>query len=503
MRLVYVVLPILVLGVSGIYAGIQGRNALSDDAFILLRVLRHALEGEGLRFNPGETGVQPCTSPLNLLLTFFLAKTLSLFGMPIESACLNSAAILFMVSMPLFAIGMLLLTEEDSKRVPFALMGGLIAISSPIVHFTAGIETVPLMALLIWSALAFALNKFTLSAWLSAFAVLMRHDAILFWMLVVVYIFFYSPVSERKTLLFRFVVPLVLVLGPWLVFSGFYYGTTIPTTLVSKMAQGGTIYWSAPYYLRAPKWIVEVFFGQIWLAIVLFILACIGLTLLIKRAILFSRITRKDKEEHTSKSRAIALMILTLFAILHFAFYSFLGIPDYHWYFVPYAMVMLLLSVKGAEFLFPFALEPRFVAAISVLFGVLAIVFLRAPAKDFRLDAYREAAQYIRMHPPKNALGTMEIGMVGFFAPEVKIFDFSGVATLSQVENIARNDATAWLKNPDVADKVLIRGEKHPLDPDSDSRFESLYEKEMKFRGNDAFPSGLEIWRLKTVLQRN
>lgn len=502
MRFVCVILPIFVLGVSGVYAGIQARNALSDDAFILLRVVRHALEEEGLRFNPGESGVQPCTSPLNLLLTLFLAKTLTVFGMSIERACLDSAAILFVVSLPLLAIGMFLLFE-DSKRVLFSITGGLIAISSPIVHFTAGIETVPLMVLLIWSAWAFVHEKFTLSAWLSAFAVLMRHDAMLFWMLVVIYIFFYSPVSERKTLLFRFVFPLVFVLGPWLVFSASYYGTTVPTTLVSKMAQGGTIYWSSPYFLRAPKWIVEIFFGQLWLAIVLFILACIGLVSFIKHVVMFPRVIWKKKGAHTNESRAIALLILTGFAILHLAFYSFLGIPDYHWYFVPYALVMLLLSVKGAEVVFPWTVEPQLAAAISLLLGVLAIVFLRAPEKDFRFDAYREAAQYIRMHPPKNAVGTMEIGMVGFFAPEVKIFDFSGVATLSQAENVARNEATAWLKNPEVADKVLIRGAKHPLDPDSDSRFESLYEREMKFRGNDAFPNGLEIWRLKITSRKD
>jgi len=498
-RNVWLSLPILVLGVTGLYGGIQAKGALSDDAFILLRVVRHALEGEGLRFNPGEVGVQPCTSPLNLLLTLLLAKTLTLFGFSTESACLDSTTILFAVNMPLLAIGMFFSSKGDSKSGLFALVGGLIAISSPIVHFTAGIETVPLMTLLVWSAWAFASEKFTLASWLLAFAVLMRHDALLFWVLCGAVSFGHPSIRKRENSFFRFLVPLVLVLSPWIVFSGLYYGTTIPTTLASKMAQGGTIYWSAPYYLRAPKWIVEIFFGEIWLAVVLFILASIGWISSMKRLVA----SFPHSVSSTAKYEVEALMLLTLFALIHFATYSFLGIPDYHWYFVPYAIVMLLLAVKGAERIFPFALEPRFVGIFSVLLGVLTLVFLRAPEKDFRLDAYKEAAEYIRTHPPKNALGTMEIGMVGFFAPEVKIFDFSGVATLSQTANVARNDATAWLENPELADKVLIRGEKHPLDPDSDSRFESLYQREVKFKSNDAFPNGLELWTLKSAAPKN
>src|SRR6185436_18016173 len=108
------------------------RFAMSDDAYISMRIAHNLLH-----FNQGEVGIQAATSPLNLLLLLAIG---SLFGF------VAAAGVIFMIALPLMGIGIYSLAGKS----PFAFFAAMAAALSPLVWVTAGLETVPLMALSIW-----------------------------------------------------------------------------------------------------------------------------------------------------------------------------------------------------------------------------------------------------------------------------------------------------------------------------------------------------------------
>src|SRR5688572_4834676 len=89
------------LAVLGIVFAIAARNAASDDAHITMRIVRHALEGEGLRYNAGDMGVQPATSPLNLLLLLLISSALGMFGLATEAAVITAPCVLAAFALPM------------------------------------------------------------------------------------------------------------------------------------------------------------------------------------------------------------------------------------------------------------------------------------------------------------------------------------------------------------------------------------------------------------------
>ncbi len=276
-------------------------------------------------------------------------------------------------------------------------------------------------------------------------------------------------------------VGFVVIVGPWLLFSLFYYGVTTPTTLQSKAAQGGTAYWPAWYPTLFWHWMKAYFLGSAPFAGVAIASAFLG----ILRAIW----------KRTRASQAVLLFVV--YQALGFAAYSALRMPDYHWYFVPYGMALVIAIGWLLASVEEFRLSPKAFAAISAAAVALvgAGVLSQRPTSTGPWQSYREVGRYLESHPPATAAGLMEIGIIGYYAPNVRVFDFAGIATLEQVPRIAENRANAWLDNPDVADIAVIRGVRHPLEPDFDDRFTMLYEHEWTSSPTGAFPNGLQVWR--------
>jgi hypothetical protein len=324
--------------------------------------------------------------------------------------------------------------------------------------------------------------------WLLGLAFLARHDALI--LAGILFLLYYREAkqdSSAKPLLK--VAGFLAIVAPWVVFSLVYYGVATPTTLQSKAAQGGTAYWPAWYPMQTGHWLQFYFLGS---AVVMWLLVVLGaggvLGALWKR------------------TRASACVLV--FAAHHFLVlvaYSVVRMPDYHWYFVPYGIALIALAGWWLSMLAP-PLRPLPILAASIagIGAALGLLAPRAPGESDVFLAYREAGRYLEQHPPATAAGFMEIGIIGFHAPSVRVFDFAGIATLEQAERVSQNAAHTWLDNPSVADSVIIRGVDHPLEPDFDDRFESLYELEWTGEPTASFPNGLQVWRLKQLdpLQR-
>jgi hypothetical protein len=476
----------LIAAIVGVVA-FRSRLAMSDDAYIVLRVVRHALEGDGLRFNAGESGVQVCTSPLNLLLTLALAWIGTLFGMGAQGATLVAVQTLTVLAAPFCAMGVYALAAPRDRGGIAATAAALGIATSPLFLATAGLETSMALGFALWGLFAFTRERFAIAGALLACAILARHDYGILFIVVAVFISRQSERSAVRDRLVRTFAPAVIVLVPWLAFSAAYYGTTVPTTLKSKLAQGGSAYWPETFQSGIWEGIVGVAHGVDVIAAAWIALAMVALM-----------VAARDRARQGD-----AAICLLSFSALHAIAYSLLGLPRYHWYYVGYGAALALVSAYAIDVWIARRASSR---SLSIAAPVAALAFLpmvfRAPEVEMRLASYRATGEYLERHPPKTAAGMKEIGIVGFFAPSVAVFDFAGLATPSQIENVRRSDATAWLSDPSAADVVVLVSSEpphrdQPLEPRIDPRFEGAYALEVTIDEPVFGDKRMEIWRIK------
>lgn len=482
----------LMIGALAVLAGLQTLRAMSDDAFIPLRCVRRALEGHGLTYNPGMVGEQPCTSPLNLLLTLSLAWVLRTLGFSTEAATLGSAQILYMVSLIAcsLAVGYLMAGRGFLYGFLGAVLAGVLALPA-LSFFTAGLETPMFLALVIWGMGMLSVGCSRLAFIFLALAVLTRHDALLLYGMVMGWTALSMVPSERWRTALNSMVPLVVVMGPWLIFSQIYYGTTIPTTLEAKMAQGKSIYWMEPYYSGFLRWLGEVY-GHLWLPLGIVVAGVFGI--LVVSIFILRRGTLPGEK------LLPYVGILVFYSLFHFAVYVGLSVPPYHWYYLPYYVVGVMAGVLGLRLaceswlrVSPLVIVVWLVVLASGAYRLLTLL----PLEEKRWGAYEEVGRYLAGHPPRYSVGLMEIGIIGFYCPEVVVFDFGGIVTAEQRERLIRGEALGWMRVSDVPDKVVIRGERHPLEPDFAPFFLELFELEKSFARSEVFPEGLQVWRRK------
>ncbi len=464
------------------YFAIISHGTAVDDAHITMRVVRNALEGRGLRYNEGDMGVQVATSPLNLLAMLTVSWILRLLGIPAEAAALTAPVVILSLALPAMGIGAYLLMLGDKRQSFLAAAAATFLMAVPLGRATIGLETILGAALCFAALLAYRKQKWKAMSWLLGLAFLARHDAAI--LAGILFLLTWRETKKDPSVRFLpLILGFIMVAVPWLIFSVLYYGVTTPTTLASKMSQGGTVYWPAPYYELFWPWIKTYFLNSAVLAGLVAVLALIGVVLGLR-----------------SRTRASsAVLVFVLHQALIFLAYVLLRMPDYYWYFVPYAIAMVL----SAGWLLANFGEIRLPAKIAGWAAVAAVLIAAASMRALPswgggpLESYREVGRYIVQHPPRVAAGLMEIGIIGFYAPGVRVFDFAGVASLDQAKRVSENRAHEWLSDPSVADVVVIRGVKHPLEPDIDNRFERLYRHEWDSPPSLSFPKGVQIWRLK------
>jgi hypothetical protein len=454
---------------------------MSDDAHITMRIVRHALDGNGLRYNVGDTTVQPATSPLNLVTMLVVSWVVTIFGVPSGAAVIAAAAAIASLSIPAFGICAYLLMSGDRRDSFLAAAAAAFAMCVPISLATIGLETLMSMALCFGSLIAYRGRRLDVMGWLLGLAFLARHDAVI---LAGLLYFLLWRDSKREDVgkPINALVGFLAVVAPWVVFSLLYYGVATPTTLESKAAQGGTSYWPAWYPTMLWHWLV-VYFGSAAVAGVGCALAGIGLL-----AALWKR-TRASG----------VVLVFALYQLLVFASYSAMQMPDYHWYFVPYGITLVLLAgwwIASRDWV-PVSDTASATIAVFLVAGIGLSMARLHPTAGPVWESYSEVGRYLEEHSPRTAVGLMEIGIIGFYAPSVRVFDFAGVATLEQAARVSQNAAHTWLDDPSVADVVVIRGVDHPLEPDFDDRFESLYEHGWTGTPSAAFPTGLQVWRLR------
>jgi hypothetical protein len=395
-----------------------------DDALIYHRYVGNFLAGEGLVYNPGEL-FNALTSPLFSYLSIAGAWLLG----DVHTASVVLAALCLGLAL---AVWTALFARHTAP--PFAALGALLAAISPFFYSTFGMET-PLFVLLLGVCLYLFESNRTFGLGIAgALLVLTRSEGIFLLAALAVEHF-----RQRRPLprVRHFAAPALLV-GIVLAFNAFYYGNPLPHTAAAKFAQGRSGLWGDwPLFARI-GYHLEWFFGaERALLLGLIAVAVAGLVAL--------------RKSHLTRVSLLFLLLLT-------AFYTLFNIPNYHWYYAPFYLILFFYAGAGVGWL------TRRLGAVSrrelrlaglttmaVLVGLFIVRSFRIT--ELRLAATTQPPVYRKIGlwmaqtlPPDSRLAAAEVGTLGWHSG-LHIIDILGLVTPRNAEFLGQRRFGAWLQH--------------------------------------------------------
>ena len=317
------------------------KDSLTDDAFITLAYAKNlAMHGEWALV-PGHPA-NTATSPLNVVLLGFVAFLTRMSGSVHPILALGIANVLASAALGWAWARLCRVRRPDGAPlcVPTsaAVLGTLVVLLNPLLLSALGLEVLLIAAVLIL-LVSFAHEPVAFGV-LSGLALLTRLDLVVFVALIGL-----SSSPVRRNVL-RVLGLLLVVVLPWHVFSWFYFGSAVPDTLVIKQLQPS---FGKSYF--------EIGIDQMWhgneLTVLTFAPAELGVL-----AVVASLCLR----------RFGPMTALGLGGIAYYALYSVLGVPAYHWYYVP---PIVALAMSGAGIAGGWVTPAR--AGVLALVGVLIV----------------------------------------------------------------------------------------------------------------------------------
>ncbi|TVT25732.1 hypothetical protein FNH06_01620 [Amycolatopsis acidiphila] len=374
------------------------KDSLTDDAYITLDYARNlAVHGEWalVSGHPANTA----TSPLHVALLGFVTFLTRVSG---------SAHPVLALGIVNTAVSALLGWGWSRMRLPVAAsaLGVALVLLNPLLLSALGMEVLLIAAMLVL-LVAFA-DRPVAFGLVAGLAVLTRLDLIVFAGLIGLCS---APVRRHFG---RALGWFALVALPWFVFSWFFFGSAVPDTLVIKQLQrsfGGNGYLETGLHLMWGPDPVAVFsFAPAELGV----LAVLGWLLL--------------------RRRLDPFVGLGLGGIVYYLVYSVIGVPPYHWYFVP---PVLALSTAAAGLAARLPWPPR----VGVLSLAALLVVGYAPAFAGRpvpwaappffgnwasARDYARVGQDLAARAPGKAVGAPgEIGTLAYFCDCLIVDGFS------------------------------------------------------------------------------
>jgi hypothetical protein len=427
-----------------------------DDLFITYRYALHLVQGQGFVFNHGER-ILGLTNP-------GLALLLAALAWPTHLDIPTLATIVFAISLLALA-SIFLWSGSRIGRVPEALAGGTLLVTSSYFWGQQGGETIPMLALLAGAA-ELCRRRPVLAGLAAGLAVWFRPEAA-----VACGILGLLAWIEGRRVPWRFAATAFVVIAAGLVAATWYFGTPIPSSLAAKeaMAAGMAESWAGPtrFWLRSAR-LVARHAGPLWQVIV-------GLGLL-GQVPLFAFGGRPGK-------------VLVLFALGLSVIYPLSGIPWFPWYTLPMAVAV----VYGIAFLLGTAvrivgrratLPRRVTAALAgcLLAVPVAVSLLPAAYRWHRfargwapyMERYHQAGLWLAANsPPAATVSYYEIGVLGYFSDRT-VVDLLGIVTPELLPYVRRGDFQgAFLARP--ADYAIFDTARGGLMPVATPWFRGAY----------------------------
>ena len=404
-------------------------EALIDDTFLTLQYARTLRDYGTWGFFPWEV-TNTATSPLNVLLTA---------GTGLIVPDLIQAALLLATIEALILLGtLLMLSKHISQAYYFGAISFLAIMLNPLLISTLGLEPLLYTTLLMACIYAFMIRRHTTLAILLALLTLTRPDGFLLFPIMLSAVLaahrgndpastqaaadLRSRIRPLLRIAVRFCGVYLLCLAPWYLFSWIYLGSLVPNTLLIKREQGT---WEGYNFLNGVLFYYQRYPREVPLALLLapFGLLCLRL-----------------KNRKTS----VVAGILFVFSSLYFVGYVILGVPPYHWYFVPVVIPWSVLGLLGLTSLVeqeglyrsrPARVGVYALACIVALAGILALAGARKrPLAQAPIhtnwathNRYREIGLWLRDNVDAQANIQLwgEIGTVAYYSERRLVDVFS------------------------------------------------------------------------------
>jgi hypothetical protein len=396
-----------------------------DDAFITFTYARNVVDYGTWGFLPDRTS-NTATSPLNVLvLALFALVTDSI----IDAAVWATAAELALLFVFLRLAGRFLFGGWT-----FAAFGFAAFAANPLLLSTIGLESLLFVACGVagfyyfvserWRSLAVALGLLTLT----------RADGALLSVVLI------GLLPSSRSVKLRCAALYVLLLVPWYVFSWVHLGSVWPDTLKIKMGQaawgpGMTFHEGLLMYLRAYPLELAASFWPVLLGL----LAVRQGTPIVRRA-------------------AAALIV---YGVGHYAAYSLLRVPPYHWYYTSEVMVAVLIGSLGvgvASHRFHRVAAAAWSAPVVWLVAVLAtlgVPLTEAPIHTNWVthSEYRELGLRLNstVAPHETVSVNGEIGTVGYYSERLLVNEFSDMNVMTRA-----NEDSRLLRTPVIGDLLRL-----------------------------------------------
>ena len=329
------------------------KNALIDDAFITLRYAKTLLTSRTWGFFPGYVG-NSATSPLNVILLTIIGL---MTGPTVEAAlwlyfaCVMCIAFLLVrLSVPLTGTGI------------FGWMAALALAFNPLLISTLGLESIVFAAFFVLAIYSFYFQKWTTLGIALGLLTLTRPEGILFFLVF----FLFVPANRIRI---QILITYILCITPWYLFSWIYLGSFVPDTFFIKTEQG--TWWESDFFNG-----IRTAYGRLYRLEVILSFVFLPLTLLL--------LSKKIRE-------AVILAVIGLAGFIHFIGYSSIGVPPFHWYYVPEVITIILFGSLGLGVLYRNSRKPwqrRVLASLTAIcFLVPALGMLSILQKDsFRVQ---------------------------------------------------------------------------------------------------------------------
>ena len=406
----------LLLGAIALACAWIYRDYAQDDAFITYRYAANLANGFGFVYNRGEPLLGTST-PLYAIILAVLARVSGLEVRVVGH--LVSVISLWVSGVLLYSLG------KAYARLEAAAVA-IVFISNALLLSAIGMETLFLLALLLFSLKLYLAERLYLTGFVLGLLIVTRYEAILFAALLG---FHFILRQRRMPIWLVFALPPFLL---WAIYAWRAFGNIIPNSAAAKLVERGASH-GISFATGAILWWRIYSFESNYYYVLLPIVLLGGYAGL------------RNKIHHRP------YMLLVSWSVVYFAAASSVAL-SFSWYYGPLIPGFAILVTWGAEFLAVFCsvlsqkllktqTRRRAIQLGTLILLVLAIVALQISSWashwvstgdrviDGRYPYYREIAQWLNDHGnEQQTIATHEIGVLGYYT-DMRVIDFHGLVT--------------------------------------------------------------------------
>lgn len=412
----FLAIPISISFLLAICGAYWNRHFQLDDALIYYRYVENMLNGYGLVYNIGELH-NALTSPF---YTYLLLAASFLSGGHIHA----SAIIIGMLSECALAIALIFYFRD---KVPH-----LVLIAIPFLLFSTyyfygiyGMETLLYLALAITCLCLFEKQHWGWLGITAALMVLTRNETVfLLLALALEHRLRRLPFPPLKA----YLLPALLCFAHF-AFTYFYYGQFLPHSANVKTTQAMSGLWGKwPVFLHVGYMPDMIFDKQISMMVLIIFTSLIGLFDLYK-----------------SKQFRPWFVFLGLYT----TFYVGMNIPNYHWYYAPYFLTIVIGNIGFIAWVMrissPNMRKPIAALCVVALVSMNGIILYKKMQYQQPHPHYPKIGIWLRENlPPKASVGVVEIGTIGWYSKH-PIIDMIGLVTPKNAEWLAERKFDQWV----------------------------------------------------------